>query len=282
MMPGATPTRLTAAELSAIAGRLYRPRGEDRARVVGRTGAGAELEEGGGEVSWWLGWLNEHRPWICPFEELLEHLPRKVGASDAGATVLDVGCGGGLLLGLAAMTGRLGLGVGFDASARAISVARVMARRVERALGSGGGWAGGAGVPRLMVSCVDVGEAWPGPGSGRAADASVPAEFDAVTVVDVLHHIPTSDGQRGVIAESARRLKPGGLLIYKDMCRRPRWRAAANRLHDLVLARQWIRYVAIETVQSWGESVGLRVERRADFTRYWYGHELLVMRKGGG
>ena len=62
--------------------------------------------------------------------------------------------------------------------------------------------------------------------------------FDIVSVIDVMHHVPTI-AQRTVIERAASRLKPGGLLVYKDMVERPRWRAWKNRLHDLVLARQW-------------------------------------------
>ncbi|MBX9737461.1 MAG: hypothetical protein K2X32_11100, partial [Phycisphaerales bacterium] len=42
--------------------------------------------------------LQRFRPYICPFEELIRHVP-------AGASVLDVGCGGGLWLHLLSATG---------------------------------------------------------------------------------------------------------------------------------------------------------------------------------
>src|SRR5689334_21497649 len=46
-----------------------------------------------------------HRPTISPFDLLLPLVP-------ARASVLDVGCGNGLLLGLLARDGKLGRGVG--------------------------------------------------------------------------------------------------------------------------------------------------------------------------
>src|SRR5687767_1446958 len=68
--------------------------------------------------------LQHWRPYICPFERLVEHVP-------VGASVLDVGCGCGLFLGLLAASGRKPRGVGFDVSGGAIDVAQAMAERAK-------------------------------------------------------------------------------------------------------------------------------------------------------
>ncbi|MDH3538719.1 MAG: hypothetical protein OEP52_01885, partial [Acidimicrobiia bacterium] len=62
----------------------------------------------------------------------------------------------------------------------------------------------------------------------------------------------------------------------------PRWRALANRLHDLILNRQWVHHVPIDRVIEWavGEG-GVTIERRARFNYLVYGHELVVFRKAG-
>ncbi len=206
--------------------------------------------------------LQRFRPYICPFEALIPHVP-------AGASVLDVGCGGGLWLHLLSATGRLGSGVGFDSSAGAIALA-------SGARQSGAGGAGGVGgavatehvrhQASLRFVHLDVRARWPG------------GLFDVVSIIDVLHHVPVS-AQRKVIELACERVSAGGVLLYKDMCRRPLWRAWMNRLHDLVLARQWIHYARIEDVEAWAIAAGLVVERRASFSRWWYGHELLVLRR---
>jgi hypothetical protein len=74
----------------------------------------------------------------------------------------------------------------------------------------------------------------------------------------------------------------GGKLIIKDMVCKPRWRAAANQLHDLVMARQWVHHADPATVEQWMAQKGMVVRRRATFDTLWYGHWLLVMQKCPG
>ncbi len=196
--------------------------------------------------------LQRYRPFICPFELLVPLVPE-------GSSVLDVGCGGGLLLALLAASGRLSRGVGFDSSKPAIEAAEGMARRArERFLGV-----------KLEFERLDVGAPWPA------------GEFDAVCIVDVMHHVPRG-AWKSVLKLAFEKLRPGGVLVYKDMCREPAWRAWANRGHDLVLARQWIRYAPIAQIEVWCKELGLLLERRENATRWWYGHELRAFRRPGG
>ncbi|CAN5827538.1 hypothetical protein BH11PLA1_BH11PLA1_01030 [soil metagenome] len=208
--------------------------------------------------------LQHLRPFICPFEELLPHVP-------AGGSVLDVGCGGGLWLHLMARLGIISRGVGFDSSAKAVALATDAAGRMSgngARTGRGESKLGAMKEAELQFIQLDARAPWPR------------GEFDVVSIIDVIHHVPP-EAQRRVIDDAAGRVAPGGVLIYKDMCRRPRWRAGLNRLHDLVMARQWIHYCAIEEVEAWAVEAGLRVERAAFLPRWWYGHELRVFRRGG-
>ena len=102
-----------------------------------------------------------------------------------------------------------------------------------------------------------------------------------VCLVDVMHHVPPS-AWKSVLRLAFEKIQPGGVLVYKDMCRAPAWRAWANRAHDLLLARQWIRYVPVAQVEVWCKELGLLLEHRADTARWCYGHELRVFRKPGG
>lgn len=195
--------------------------------------------------------LQHYRPYISPFETLLAHVP-------PGASVLDVGCGGGLWLRVLEAEGRVSVGVGFDSALPAIALARASrpatARRAD-----------------LRFLALPVQAPWPGP-------PEHPARYDAVTIIDVLHHVPPA-AQAAVIAQAAARVAPGGVLLYKDMVARPRWRAWANRLHDLALARQWIHYAPIARVIAWARDAGLALEHQSTHTRLWYGHDLLVFRR---
>jgi SAM-dependent methyltransferase len=188
------------------------------------------------------------RPYICPFGLLVEREPR-------GARVLDVGCGSGLFLGLLLRAGAIAEGVGFDVDRGAVDAARAMAARAPNGT-------------RLRFECLPPDAPWPeGP-------------FDVVSMVDVMHHVPVA-AQRDVVRKVAERLAPGGLFLYKDMVKRPRWRAWANRLHDLVVARQWIHYLDLEAVVDEGRRCGLHVTHRGRVDRWWYGHEYAVLEKRG-
>jgi len=188
------------------------------------------------------------RPWICPFEQLLEVLPR-------GSRVLDIGCGSGMLLGLAASDGRICSGVGIDSSARAIATAQVMAANLPEA--------------DLRFACLRAEEPWP---SGA---------FTVISLIDVMHHVAPAH-QAALVARACQAVPPGGLLLYKDMAERPRWRALANRLHDLVMARQWIHYLPIERVLAVAQAQGLTVVRRQHTACGCYQHELAVLGRVAG
>lgn len=186
------------------------------------------------------------RPFISPFHVLVDQVP-------AGSTLLDVGCGNGLLVNLLVSGARISRGVGFDSSWPAIEAAREASR------------ACGAGVRAEFAHL--------------AADAQWPAgTFDVVSLIDVLHHIPPS-AQRRVVDQALAKVIPGGLFLFKDIGSRPLWRALANRIHDLVLARQWIHYVEPAQVIAWAREGGFMLEHRQTINMLWYGHELLVFRR---
>lgn len=212
---------MTPAELSRTARRLYAA-----GPAVGRT-------------------VQSLRPYICPFHRLLPLIP-------PGSSVLDVGCGSGLLTVLAAERIDVRRVVGFDSSPGAITLARTAAAKLASA---------GRPVPeyRLLDATAD----WPA------------GQFDVVAVVDVMHHIPP-EAKRSVIEQAAAKVTPGGRLLYKDIGPRPRWRATMNRLHDLVMARQWVRYVEAVTVRQWVEMCGLRAGPPERINTLWYGHDLIV------
>jgi hypothetical protein len=82
-----------------------------------------------------------------------------------------------------------------------------------------------------------------------------------------------------VFLRAAGKVVPGGRLIYKDMARRPRWSAFANRMHDLVMAREWINYRDLDDVRQWGRGCGLKLRAEGRRRLYWYSHEWLVFEK---
>src|SRR5262249_12640351 len=105
--------------------------------------------------------------------------------------------------------------------------------------------------------------------------------FDLVAMVDVLHHIPGED-RRSVVAAALDRGAPGGLFLYKDMCRRPALRRLWNQLQDLSLARQLVVVEPVETVVGWVHEQGfISVASERYVGAGLYGHELEVFRRPG-
>jgi len=190
--------------------------------------------------------MQTYRPFICPFELLLPWVP-------PAAKMLDVGCGAGLVLGVLGHLRGIASGYGIDASRGAIDVARAMASRN-----------GLSDILQLepASSLTDIPE----------------NAFDAVSLIDVLHHVPPVQ-QREFFLNVARRVKPGGCLIFKDIAERPRLFAFCNTMHDVILAHEVPHYVAQEKVMSWAQTAGLEIGRTGIARRFWYVHWFALLRK---
>jgi 2-polyprenyl-3-methyl-5-hydroxy-6-metoxy-1,4-benzoquinol methylase len=187
-----------------------------------------------------------HRPAICPFDVILDRIPE-------GASHLDIGCGSGFLLFASSRLRNSGRLAGVEADAALVEAARKALLSL---------------VPSAhpeLVATVDSSH-WP---SGQ---------FDVVTLIDVLHHVPPQS-QLEFLTDVASRVAPGGILIYKDIADTPSHYALANRMHDLVVAREWINYVPMETVVRQLRSAGLEPEPPTSKLTWWYLHEFTVARK---
>jgi 2-polyprenyl-3-methyl-5-hydroxy-6-metoxy-1,4-benzoquinol methylase len=162
--------------------------------------------------------LTRLRPSYSPLAEILAYVT-------SGSAVFDIDCGSGLLLmALAALDDSI-TGIGVDPSSEAIQRVNRAASRLKR-VKSGG----------VQFIVGDTTDHWPaGP-------------FDVVTMIDVMHHLAPT-WQQSFFLKAAERVKPGGILIYKDMCSRPMWRAWANRGTDLLSSKQWIHYVPIRQIE---------------------------------
>jgi len=198
---------------------------------------------------WLMRNMSRYRLFICPFERLVPLVP-------TGSSVLDVGCGSGLFVALLAGVLQELEATGFDTSGPAIDAANRMAERA-RAVGLSA---------RLRFIRQDVATPWP---AGR---------YDVVSLIDVLHHVDVPR-QKAVFCKAAEALEPGGILLYKDMADRPAFHALMNRVHDLVLARQWIHYVPVQAVDGWATELGLEQIRAESQSRYWYRHDVRAYRK---
>lgn len=190
------------------------------------------------------------RPYICPFDILVPLVPDN-------ASLFDIGCGSGLFLGLAVLSRKNVTGTGVDLSEGALAMAWEMRNGLAAEQ-----------AERLSFQCCHGTDDWPA------------RTFDVVSLIDVMHHIPRPRRKSFFDAVIAR-VKPGGILLYKDMRHRPRWKAFLNRCHDLVVAHDWIHYCPIAEIECAARQSGL-VELRAEtIDRLWYAHVLRVYRRPG-
>jgi cyclopropane fatty-acyl-phospholipid synthase-like methyltransferase len=81
-------------------------------------------------------------------------------------------------------------------------------------------------APRVRLRAEDV----------RELDE--PGDFDAALAVDLIHHVPQAD--HAALAEAlARAVKPGGVVLIKDIARTPGWQHWWNSFHDRLVTGAW-------------------------------------------
>lgn len=185
--------------------------------------------------------LQSFRPYICPLEKVLENVPE-------GSGVLDIGCGTGGLLFQAARYRQLREGHGLDSASSSIDVARRVAETIPT---------------KIKFESAQSFDQWPC------------EQFDVVTTIDVLHHVPP-EMQDEFLKQALARVKPRGLFIYKDMAQKPAFCAISNRIHDLILARQWIHYYPFERAIEIVRDQAFTVDKTWTGRRLVYQHEMLV------
>ena len=109
-----------------------------------------------------------------------------------GKTVLDVGCGGGILSESMAILGAEVTGI--DLSEKALKVAQLH------------GLESGMTVDYQLISVEDLAE-------------KLPASFDVVTCLEMLEHVPNP---ASVVAACAKLVKPGGHVFFSTINRNPK------------------------------------------------------------
>ena len=120
----------------------------------------------------------------------LNYIDRQAGL--AGKTVLDVGCGGGILS--ESMAGMGAVVTGIDLSEKALQVAKLHLLESGRQ------------VDYRKIAVEDMA-------------AEQPADFDIVTCMEMLEHVPDPDS---VITACAKLVKPGGWVFFSTLNRNPK------------------------------------------------------------
>lgn len=187
-----------------------------------------------------------YRPYICPLHELLPLIQPK------GASVFDVGCGGGVFLKLVGefcSSSRLA-GVDVD------SVAVVKAQKLLS------GWIGD-----LDIRLYD----------GVNLPESI-SQFDYVTMIDVLHHIPSAE-KFNLLQSIFVKMKNGASLVLKDIDADLRFWLMFNKFHDLLLSGEAGSEISLNETREMLEEIGFHVEHLLQERMFCYAHFAFVALK---
>ena len=189
------------------------------------------------------------RWWWCPFPAIEAEVPR---AGD----VLELGCGHGLL----------SVYLALSAGERRVRGVDIDADKIAEADRAGG-------------DVVDFAAVLPG---------FVPQEpCDAVVVADVLYLLPR-DVQQEIVVAAARAVRPGGVVVLKEMGLAPRWKARWNRVQETLATRvvkitehtgTGLTFVAPDDMAGWLRAEGLTAQVRALDHGYPWPHTMVTGRK---
>lgn len=189
--------------------------------------------------------LIEWRPYICPFDEILRFIPDN-------SSIFDIGCGTGFLLYMAGVEKKSTLLEGVDTDERKLHfIESVLSSRLQKS--------------KIVLHAATKIDNWP------------EKKFDVVLMIDVMHHIQSSY-QNDFLKAAINRVAENGILIYKDISTRKLYSGMLNRLHDLILNRQWVHYWEKCCVVDFLVRNGFSVLKEEEVNMWWYCHDLLVMK----
>ncbi len=176
-----------------------------------------------------------------------------------GKRVLDVGCGGGILADSMARKGAQVLGI--DLAGKALKVAQLHALEAET-----------QGVNYREVSAEDLA-------------AEQPAQYDVVTCMEMLEHVPDPSS---VVRACAQLVKPGGWVFFSTINRNPKAWLFAVVGAEYVLnmlprgTHEYAKFIRPSELSRYAREAGLQelelrgLEHNPITGRYWHSQNTSV------
>ena len=175
-----------------------------------------------------------------------------------GKTVLDVGCGGGILSESMAIIGAKVTGI--DLGEKALKVAAL------HSLDSG------VAVDYQLISVEELAE-------------KQPASFDVVTCLEMLEHVPDP---ASVVVACAKLVKPGGQVFFSTINRNPKAYLFAVIGAEYILnmlprgTHDYAKFIIPSELAGWMRLAGLQLEHQIGMSynpitqHYWLGSDVSV------
>jgi 2-polyprenyl-3-methyl-5-hydroxy-6-metoxy-1,4-benzoquinol methylase len=188
-----------------------------------------------------------YRPYVCPFDDLLALVPRR-------ARVYDLGCGNGSFLALVARYRAPRMVGGSEISPVLVRNAKRLLKKADRKL-------------RAEITVFD----------GKNIPRAVRG-YDMVFLIDVIHHVPPAQ-QYPFLRRLVMMMRPGAMLVLKDIDAERRILARCNKLHDLVFSREIGHELRSDVVRRFLQRFG-KVSAIAKRRMFIYPHYTILLRKG--
>lgn len=185
-----------------------------------------------------------YRPYICPFDDLLNTIPEN-------SSIFDIGCGSGTFLSLCA---------GFTAPKKlgGIEISQALINNAEVLLSN-------FNIPSSLAVY-----------NGKDLPSEV-AEYDVITMIDVLHHIPKLQ-QENFLSQIFQKAKAGTTFILKDIDASSFF-VYTNKLHDLILSQEIGHELKAKAVMEKLQEIGFQIKATSSKQMLWYPHYTIVCEK---
>jgi len=172
---------------------------------------------------------------------MLEYVPEN-------SKILDIGCGSGLWLQMTKEFRKIKKGLGIEVCYDKVETAKKLSK----------------GIDQLEFCYMEITKECP------------PQDFDVVSMIDVLHHVPIENQQ--LFIGNLKKINPDR-IIFKDIDPNAKIKSKMNTLHDLTVAHQRPQYRKPDDVCQWLEDLGYRITHNQRHDMLWYSHYLIVADK---
>lgn len=185
-----------------------------------------------------------YRPYICPFDDILNYLPNNL-------SLFDIGCGSGSFLSI----------INEFKSPQKLAGVEISNDLVENA----------RSLFKNKKTPTDI---------YKYDGTNIPDqlnEYDYVSMIDVFHHIPKRQ-QSSFMKQLFQKMKPNATLIFKDINQASIF-VYFNKLHDLLLSSEIGNEISIKNATQLLKEAGFKIESAKSKQMIVYPHYTIIAKK---